>query len=83
MSLPTEAAKRNVQRVLTEDVITLQDARSELRHFLGRRPDKATLYRWCLRGIKGVKLEHVRIGNRILTSRQAITRFIEERSAKG
>ncbi|MDV6034398.1 MAG: DUF1580 domain-containing protein [Phycisphaera sp. RhM] len=83
MSVSTANVTQNVRQVLTEDVITLQDARRELIPFLGRRPDKATLYRWCLRGVKGTKLEHVRIGNRILTSRQAITRFIESRTATG
>ena len=80
MSVSTETVTKNVRQVLTEDVITLQDARRELIPFLGRRVDNTTLYRWCLRGVGGVKLEHVRLGNRILTSRQAITRFIENRT---
>lgn len=66
--------------LLTEDVLTLQDARRELAQITGRRPDKTTLYRWCLRGVHGTRLEHCRLGNRILTSRQALTRFIEARS---
>tara|TARA_R110002049_G_scaffold72490_7_gene187575 strand:- start:159607 stop:159864 length:258 start_codon:yes stop_codon:yes gene_type:complete len=69
-------------RILTEDVLTLQDARKELAEITGRRPDKTTLYRWCLRGVGGVKLEHIRLGNRILVSRQSLTRFIEARSAQ-
>ncbi|MDV6034054.1 MAG: DUF1580 domain-containing protein [Phycisphaera sp. RhM] len=72
----------NVQRVLTEDVQTLQDAREDLASYLGRRPDKCTLYRWCRDGVRGTKLEHVRLGGRILTSRQAVRRFIEARSSK-
>ena len=78
-----ESAKANVQRILTEDGITLRGARADLEKVLGRRPDKTTLYRWCLKGVRGVKLEHVRLGNLILTSRQAITRFIERRTEKG
>ncbi|MCO8125075.1 DUF1580 domain-containing protein [Stieleria sp. TO1_6] len=66
--------------VLAEDVLTLKQARNELRHILGRRPDRTTLYRWCLRGIGGVRLEHCRVGQVIVTSRQALTRFIEARS---
>ena len=68
------------QRILSENVLTLKDAASEIGNLIGRRPDKTTIYRWCLRGVGGVKLESVRLGNRILTSRQAITRFIEARS---
>lgn len=67
-------------RILTEDVLTLQDARHVVGEIHGRKPDKTTLYRWCLHGVRGVKLESVRLGNRYLTSRQAITRFIEARS---
>ena len=66
--------------ILTEDVLTLQDARNELAEITGRRPDKCTLYRWCLRGVRGTKLEHIRLGDRILTSRQALTRFIAART---
>lgn len=79
---PQEQAARYVRRVLAEDVITLQDARRELIPLLGKRPDKTTVYRWCLRGVGGVKLEHVRLGNRILTSRQALNRFITSRTCK-
>ena len=68
-------------QILVEDVLTLADARNELGSITGRRPDRCTLYRWCLRGVAGVRLEHVRLGNRILTSRQALTRFIEARTA--
>lgn len=75
------ATSESPTRILSEDVLTLQDARKELTEIIGRRPDKATLYRWCLRGVGGTKLEHCRLGNRIFTSRQAITRFVEKRSA--
>lgn len=71
-----------ISKILTEDVITLQEARSELFQATGRRPDKATLYRWCLKGVGKQRLEHIRLGDRILTSRQALTRFIEARSSK-
>lgn len=74
------ATETTVSRILTEDVMTLQDARREIASVTGRRPDKTTLYRWCLRGVGGTKLEHIRLGDRILTSRQALTRFIESRS---
>jgi hypothetical protein len=79
MSASTETV---VSKILTEDVRTLAEARTELFRATGRRPDKTTMYRWCLRGVAGTKLEHVRLGNVILTSSQAITRFIEARSAR-
>ena len=80
MSLSQSSVEVSVQRILSEDMISLQEARNELAGFFGRRPDKATVYRWCLRGVDGTRLEHVRIGGRIITSRQALTRFIGARS---
>jgi hypothetical protein len=71
-----------VSRILTEDVLTLSDARREIFGITGKRPDKATMTRWIHRGVGGVKLEAVRLGMQLLTSRQAITRFIEARTAK-
>lgn len=80
MSTPlTESA---VHRVLTEDVLTLKEARTELFRATGRRPDKATLTRWIHRGVGGVRLDAVRMGYQLLTSRQALTRFIEARTAQ-
>ena len=78
--MASTTTESTVSRILTEDVLTLQDARTEIFRATGRRPDKTTLYRWCLRGVNQTKLEHIRLGDRILTSRQAITRFIAERS---
>ena len=70
----------NVERLLTESVITLEEARSELASVLGKRPDKATLCRWIHRGCYGTKLEAIRLGRQLLTSREALTRFISERT---
>ncbi len=71
-----------VAQILTEDVITLADARKELAAITGKRPDKATMSRWVHRGVGGVRLEAVRLGVQLLTSRQAITRFIEARTER-
>lgn len=68
-------------RILTEDVLTLEEARAVIADAVGRRPDKATLHRWCFRGVGGTRLEHVRLGGRIYTSSQALTRFIHLRTA--
>jgi len=34
-----------------------------------------TLYRWCNHGLRGVRLESIRVGGRIYTSRQALDDF--------
>jgi hypothetical protein len=63
--------------LLTEDVITLTEARNFLPKVEGqKRPHVSTIWRWTLRGIGGTKLETVKIGSRIVTSKQAMTRFI-------
>lgn len=79
-----KAAEANevVSRVLTEDVLTLADARNELRRITGRRPDKATMTRWIHRGVGGVRLDAVRVGVQLLTSRQALNRFVTARTSK-
>lgn len=78
----TSQAKQAVSRVLTEDVISLSETQSEIQKITKRRPDKATLTRWIHRGVRGTRLEAVRLGNQIFTSRQAVTRFIEARTAE-
>jgi len=39
------------------------------------RPDLSTIYRWCIDGCRGVKLKYVRVGRRMLTSREALDEF--------
>ena len=63
--------------LLTEDVISLSQARNFLPEVGGKnRPHISTIWRWSLHGVGGVKLETVKIGSRIVTSKQAVTRFI-------
>lgn len=77
---PNEATEV-VARVLTEDVLSLSQARAEIAHITGVRPDKTTLIRWIQKGVGGAKLEAVRLGGRnIFTSSQAINRFIVART---
>jgi len=68
------------QHILTEDVLTTKQACEELRPIFGKPIDRTTLYRWALRGVGGTRLEYTKVGGRIVTSRQAITRFIDRRS---
>ena len=75
-------AEAVVGRVLTEDVLTLTQARAEIHQVTGRRPDKATITRWIHRGVGGIRLDAVRVGSQLLTSRQALNRFISARTAQ-
>ncbi len=70
-----------VNKILTEDIITLSEARREIAKLTRKRPDKATLTRWVHNGVGQTKLEAVRLGRQLFTSKQALTRFIESRTA--
>jgi hypothetical protein len=76
------AAADCIHRILTEDVISSSEAQRELRQVLNTTLDRSTIHRWMLRGVKGVQLDHVRLGGKLLTSKQAITRFVSELTAK-
>jgi Protein of unknown function (DUF1580) len=39
------------------------------------RPHSSTLWRWCRRGVNGVRLEYRKVGRRIFSSAQAMDRF--------
>jgi hypothetical protein len=78
----TTDAQAVVGRVLTEDVLTLAQARAEIHQITGRRPDKGTICRWVHRGAEGIRLDAVRVGSQLLTSRQALHRFISARTAQ-
>jgi len=41
----------------------------------------STIYRWAQRGIRGVKLETLRLGGGLVTSVEALQRFAERLSA--
>lgn len=43
----------------------------------GKRLHISAVYRWTLRGVRGVRLETVKIGGTTYTSREAIQRFSE------
>lgn len=59
----------------TEQLRTLAEARKFMPSICGRHPSIPTLWRWCRKGIQGVRLEYVRVGRTIATSREAVLRF--------
>jgi hypothetical protein len=48
---------------------------SQARELLPTRPDISTLFRWCVTGIRGVRLEYWRVGSRLLTTAEALEAF--------
>ncbi|MEN8148989.1 MAG: helix-turn-helix domain-containing protein [Planctomycetota bacterium] len=66
--------------VLGEETLTLAEAAEVLpRLRRGRKVHVSTLYRWVSRGVGGVRLEAVKLGRTLITSREALQRFAERR----
>ena len=66
----------------TEHLIRLADAAKRLpRRRGGKRPSTSTLYRWGRHGLRGIKLETIRIGGTTCTSLEALQRFFERLTA--
>ncbi len=62
----------------TEAVITLSQARRFLpRRSNGKPVAPSTLYRWSLKGVRGVRLETLKVGGMLCTSREALQRFCD------
>ena len=61
-----------------EEVLSLADATKRLpARRSGRRPHISCLYRWAQTGVRGVKLETLRVGGTLCTSIEALQRFCE------
>lgn len=62
----------------SEALITMNAAATLLPTIDGRQPHPASVWRWCKKGVNGVRLDYVRVGYRVLTSREAVARFLAE-----
>jgi hypothetical protein len=70
--------------LLDETSLTLTDAAKALPPLrCGKRVHLATLHRWVQKGVRGVRLEAVRLGRTVVTSREALQRFSERLCAEG
>jgi hypothetical protein len=68
--------------LLTERTITLVEAARLVPPGRGGRPTHlSTLLRWIKPGVRGVRLEAVRLGGRWVTSREALQRFADRLTA--
>jgi Protein of unknown function (DUF1580) len=65
-------------RLKDEEVLTLSQAAEVLPSLRGGRPvHRSTLYRWISRGVRGIRLETLRLGRTLVTSQEALQRFAE------
>ena len=68
--------------ILDEQVLILNEAAKGVPPIDGKRPHISSLWRWCRIGIRAgngelVSLEYARLGRRIVTSREALSRFAQ------
>jgi hypothetical protein len=64
-----------------EELLSLSEAAKRVPKLNGRRVHASTIFRWCRRGLSGVRLEYVRIGRRMATSAEALNRFFNALAA--
>ncbi|MDG2221294.1 MAG: DUF1580 domain-containing protein [Rubripirellula sp.] len=59
--------------ILTEDLLTLRQATKEVPRAPGQGPlHYATIWRWTNRGLRGHKLETIKVGQQHMTSKQRL-----------
>lgn len=64
--------------IMYEEVVNLTEASKLLPPVNGKRVHINTLHRWSTRGVRGgIRLETARIGRRLVTSREALQRFVK------
>lgn len=65
-----------MDKILNENLLSFAGAARHLPpNAAGCRVHISTLVRWRIRGVRGVRLEAIRIGGRWHTSREALARF--------
>lgn len=67
--------------IRSEKPLSLKEAAKSLPPIDGKRPHISTIWRWCRKGVRGVTLEYVRVGNRVCTSSGALARFVNKLAA--
>lgn len=60
-----------------ENLIPLGEATAILPRRNGKRLHVSTLHRWTSRGVRGVRLETLRLGGLLMTSQEALQRFTD------
>lgn len=69
-------------RQADEPVLTLVEAAGWLERRFGRRPNAATVWRWAIKGLRGVRLQTISLGRFRYTTERSLERFIVETSSQ-
>ncbi len=65
---------------MSDDVMPLSAAARLVPSTRGGRVNPSTVWRWATRGIRGVRLETVKVGGAAMTSKAALNRFFAKLS---
>jgi hypothetical protein len=76
ISRPTPPSSSTANNLVAEGLIDLNEAAGDCKDARGRKPHIATLRRWAKNGCRGHKLETAFLGNRLMTTHQAVFRFL-------
>jgi hypothetical protein len=64
--------------ITRETLISMSEAAGRVPSFRpGKKTHVATIFRWAQHGVRGVRLESIRFGGRLVTSVEALSRFVE------
>ena len=58
-----------------EKLLSLKEATNAVPSVDGKKPNLSSMWRWIRKGVRGVHLEHVRVGRKICTTEEALERF--------
>jgi hypothetical protein len=68
--------------LFSDEIVSLREAAKRLPvRRAGKRPNVATLYRWCSEGVRGVRLDSILVGGVRCTSAQALQNFCDTLTA--
>jgi len=76
-AFPELARPRALQNLAHDRPMSLPDAAAYLGRITGQKPHVSTIWRWCLKGCKGVTLESLCIGGKRFVTAAAIDDFID------
>ena len=57
------------------ELLTLSEAAQRLPRVHHKRIHVSTLWRWCRKGLRGIRLEYVKVGRKIMVTPQGLERF--------
>lgn len=65
------------QLITIDNALTL-DQIAEIASPRDHKLSRTTVYRWCKIGIGGVRLQYVKLGRRMLSSKRALNQFMQQ-----